>query len=402
MEVFSINDPDPLLSCEKVSLSDYEIQEEIGQGGEGKVNKIQNKITREFFALKEITNLGEDQIESQTNILKKITSHKGVLKDVECFPDKNKNKLSIIYQLMDMNLEDYLQEEEIKNNGKLEEDVANNLISTLIDGLSYLKTNGIAHRDIKPENVLIKFQNNNKPEFFLSDFGCSKIIQPPLISKIHSVKGTLPYFSPELRNNHEREHHPINPYKSDIFSLGLLLLRSLSLQSKSIEGLNQPNGDKKKSELLNDIRGKYGYVVANGIEEMLQWEPNNRITLEELPDFMQTGSYSSCVRLKKFWRNYLGRILIVFLLFCIFLLFIGCLIFLIWILIGKPPPPLSLKTSLESESHVITVSAILNENGYVYTRLPPKFKIIFFFRKCHEFNPRGCELINLVVFWLIP
>ena len=95
----------------------------------------------------------------------------------------------------------------------------------LIDTLAELQENGLAHRDVKPQNIFYTSQQHVK----IGDFGSSKI--QDLIDfygsfKEETVAGTPYYMSPELKLAllEDFAHTQYNPYKSDVYSLGLTLL----------------------------------------------------------------------------------------------------------------------------------------------------------------------------------
>jgi len=77
--------------------------------------------------------------------------------------------------------------------------------------------NSIIHRDIKPSNILI----NSKGYVKIGDFGTSKnfhkIENPESIIENTLVLGTEEYMAPEILN------HEMYSYKSDIWSLGIVL-----------------------------------------------------------------------------------------------------------------------------------------------------------------------------------
>jgi NIMA (never in mitosis gene a)-related kinase len=84
----------------------------------------------------------------------------------------------------------------------------------------------ILHRDLKPQNVFLTSTGMVK----LGDFGISKCLDYSL-AKARSVVGTPFYLSPELI-----QHIPYS-YKSDIWSLGVLLYEMTTLKMP-FEGRN--------------------------------------------------------------------------------------------------------------------------------------------------------------------
>lgn len=87
---------------------------------------------------------------------------------------------------------------------------------------------GIAHRDIKPENILLFDQ-----ELFLfkiCDVGVGTESRGEN-TKTRTLIGTVAYLSPELFQAFKDLKYKsyYNPYKSDVFSLGLVFLYFASL-----------------------------------------------------------------------------------------------------------------------------------------------------------------------------
>jgi serine/threonine protein kinase len=101
------------------------------------------------------------------------------------------------------------------------------LFHQLLDGLEYLQSRGIYHRDLSLENLLITDNN----QLLIIDLGMSlwvpydTLIQTPhFIPKMDPPKGKKQYVSPEALSN----SHPFEPYRSDLWSCGVILFVLLS------------------------------------------------------------------------------------------------------------------------------------------------------------------------------
>ena len=102
-----------------------------------------------------------------------------------------------------------------------------------VNALSYLQERGLSHRDIKPHNMFLDDQNSVK----LGDFGATK--KAAGVGDF-TLQGSPLYLSPVLRqayaqeakqNHASRPHH--NPYKSDIYSLGVSFVHMIRLEKPS-------------------------------------------------------------------------------------------------------------------------------------------------------------------------
>jgi serine/threonine protein kinase len=85
----------------------------------------------------------------------------------------------------------------------------------------FLQINKIAHCDIKPENILIT--NIETLEIKICDIGSGKQIKNEN-TNTGTICGTVPFIAPELMNNISNSKLSHNPFKSDVFSLGLCIV----------------------------------------------------------------------------------------------------------------------------------------------------------------------------------
>uniref|UniRef100_H2Y4G8 non-specific serine/threonine protein kinase n=1 Tax=Ciona savignyi TaxID=51511 RepID=H2Y4G8_CIOSA len=99
------------------------------------------------------------------------------------------------------------------------EEQARHWFCQLASALEYMHRRGVAHRDIKLENILIDQHNTIK----LCDFGFSKMTDRRsgiLPENSTTYCGSLGYCAPEILRR-----TPYDPWKSDIWSLGVVLYR---------------------------------------------------------------------------------------------------------------------------------------------------------------------------------
>ena len=147
----------------------YKIGGQIGEGGQAHVKKAMHRISKEKFAVKiynkhRIDQITYDNALREIHFLRRLES-KYTLRLIECF--ENDHFLSIVTELMDTSLEDY-----VMDNGILSNEQAKLVFTCLCDAIEHCHQNNIIHRDIKSSNVLLKLDENNKiVDCRLSDFG---------------------------------------------------------------------------------------------------------------------------------------------------------------------------------------------------------------------------------------
>lgn len=104
-----------------------------------------------------------------------------------------------------------------KKDGKFSEILASFFIFQILEGLVFLKENGIIHRDIKPENIMLDSQYNAK----IGDFSLSRKVDREK-GFLTTKSGTIPFLPPEALESKSLHIEYENIEKLDIFSLGVL------------------------------------------------------------------------------------------------------------------------------------------------------------------------------------
>ncbi|XP_061966161.1 mitogen-activated protein kinase kinase SIPKK-like [Populus nigra] len=204
--------PPPITPTDnQLSLADIDMVKVIGKGSSGIVQLVQHKWTSQFFALKVIQmNIEESARKAITQELK-INQSSQCPYVVMCYQSFYDNgAISIILEYMDGgSLADFL-----KSVKKISEPYLAAICKQVLKGLLYLHhEKHIIHRDLKPSNLLI----NHRGEVKITDFGVSAIMQSTS-GQANTFVGTYNYMSPERISGGRYD------YKSDIWSLGLVLL----------------------------------------------------------------------------------------------------------------------------------------------------------------------------------
>ena len=201
-------------------LDHYEVLDQLGKGGYGKVYRVKNIKSGEIYACKllskfKIENL--DKIKKEINILKKI-NHPNIIKLYEIFESKK-----WLYLIMEECKGGSLYNkiiELLQIKKMYTEKQSANIFRQIILAIEYCHKNGICHRDLKPENILYLYEGSEYDNpIKIIDFGLSKEIPPN--RKLGSKVGSAYYVAPEVIKGLYTE-------KCDIWSAGVILYIILS------------------------------------------------------------------------------------------------------------------------------------------------------------------------------
>ena len=156
----------------------------------------------------------------------------------------------------------------------------------LIDALYYMQSMNVAHRRLKPHSILVDSQGTILK---IGSFDSSIILQNTS-EREHEIAGIPLYLSPLLRESFIKSlagqnclvKHDV--YKSDVYSLGLILLYMASF-NKPIGLTDLNNLQSKLNSRLEEISQNYPRLKRL-LEKMLQVNEEDRYDFIQLKEFI--------------------------------------------------------------------------------------------------------------------
>src|SRR5207247_422779 len=202
-------------------FGDYELQEEIGRGGQGVVYRARQKSLNRTVALKIIV-LGHW---ATARHLKRFRL------EAEAAASLNHPSIVPIHEIgerdgccyFSMNLIEGGQLDEVVRREAISIRRAAELIVKLARTVHYAHEHGILHRDIKPGNILL--DENGEPH--LTDFGLSRLVEAEsTVTRTLDVLGTPSYMAPEQAAGETTKLSKA----TDVYGLGAVLYQLLTGQ----------------------------------------------------------------------------------------------------------------------------------------------------------------------------
>lgn len=204
------------------TISHYELLEEIGLGGMGRVCKAYDTMLDRTVVLKLLA----------PDLMSEEESRKRFLREARLASALDHPNICTIYEIAEVDNQyfiamQYIPGKTLKKvigSKPLSLDSVFSIALQVGDALAAAHAKGIVHRDIKSSNIIITPSGKAK----VLDFGLAKLLsdkgrveaaeaQAEELTRVGTPLGTPSYMSPELANGERADH------RSDIFSFGVVL-----------------------------------------------------------------------------------------------------------------------------------------------------------------------------------
>ena len=270
-------------------VEDFTLTKQLGEGSYGVIYEVTNK-NRKKYAMKKIIAHDIDELDGfhQEFEFLSTCNHNNIMGIYGCCVRFLDVTTYALYVLMELAVYDWEHEirKHLEQRQNYKEDELINILKQIVSALKFMQAEKkIAHRDIKPQNILV-FENGHKKEYKVADFGEAKEVK--ISKQLNTLRGTELYMSPALYDGLKKDKDDVShdPYKSDVFSLGICFMYAAALKFNIIYETRETSDMSKIEKILHRyLKNKYTEKFIHILELMLETDEKKRM------DFIQFDKY---------------------------------------------------------------------------------------------------------------
>ncbi len=282
--------------------------EQLGHGGMAVVFKVEHMLLKTFRAMKVIRSEVSDnpihvaRFEREARLLVSL-DHPNLVRVHDFFRESGS-----LFLVMEYVPGESLAQRLNSENSLSIPDV-HEIVEQACAGLAYAHQQGIIHRDLSPDNLMITQKRDGTEHIQIIDFGIAKALEEDVdasksVFETTSGKfvGKPSYCSPEQAEGKTVDHH------SDIYSLGLIIYRSLTgemaFSAKSYLETILARTTRSPRTLAESAPDKvFSRALEAVIARALAREPDDRY--ESMDDFLTAlrKAFRQCYREEQFHRD---------------------------------------------------------------------------------------------------
>ncbi len=202
-----------------VLLDRYEIQEELGKGGMGRVYRAMDRELEEMVAIKTLLQLAKQGSEEEARLVREVQicrriTHPNIVRIYDL--SRFHGGLFVTMELLEgTSLEDLL-----KRKRQLPFSQVKGILAQILAGLAEAHSLGVVHRDLKPGNLFLAARRIK-----ILDFGIARMSSlDHKLTQTGTTLGSPLYMSPEQLQGEELDG------RSDLYSLGTLAYTTIAGQ----------------------------------------------------------------------------------------------------------------------------------------------------------------------------
>src|SRR6185295_11531497 len=192
-------------------IGDYQILNELGSGGMGRVYKVRNVITDRVEAMKVLL----PDLAGRQELAARFQREIKVLASLN-HPNIAQLRTALVLDNQLVMIMEYVEGRTLADrldSGPVPVKDAVNYIDQVLNALSYAHQHHVIHRDIKPANMMLTPQGVVK----LMDFGIARSGDERSLTMTGTTLGSLNYMSPEQVKGEATDA------RSDLYSVGVSL-----------------------------------------------------------------------------------------------------------------------------------------------------------------------------------